>query len=150
MFGKLRKEKGQLTKSIKSARKSLAANSNDGRQAAYHTILPALELAQSQKLHEQQITLFGLLGDVYFQSEQYDTALSAYTDAIQIDGAIGNPEIHFRLGKTQFELGKLDRAADELTRAYMGAGKDIFSRGGEAYFQFLQTRLDPPAGGWDA
>jgi len=61
--------------------------------------------------------------------------------------AIGNPFLHLRLGQCQFELGELDRAADELARAYMGAGAKIFE-GGDKYFSFLKTRLEPPPGGW--
>jgi len=41
-------------------------------------------------------------------------------------GAIGNPFIHFRHGQCQFELGDLERAADELMRAYLGTGRKIF------------------------
>jgi hypothetical protein len=62
-------------------------------------------------------------------------------------GAIGNPFLHLRLGQCQFELGNLDRAGDELARAYMGAGNEIFV-GAEKYFEFLKTRLKPPPGGW--
>lgn len=67
--------------------------------------------------------------------------------AMQCPAAIGNPFLHLRLGQCQFELGNLDRAADELARAYMGAGADIFE-GADKYFAFLKTRLQPPPGGW--
>jgi hypothetical protein len=56
-------------------------------------------------------------------------------------GAIGNPFLHLRLGQVQFELGDLTRAADELTRAYMGAGEDIFQEQAPKYFEFLKTRI---------
>jgi hypothetical protein len=41
----------------------------------------------------------------------------------------------------------MDRAADELTRAYMGAGDEIF-QDAEKYFAFLKTRIKPPGGKW--
>jgi hypothetical protein len=53
--------------------------------------------------------------------------------------AIGNPFIHLRLGQTQFELGNKDRAADELMRAYMGAGAEIFAEEAPKYLEFLGT-----------
>jgi hypothetical protein len=54
--------------------------------------------------------------------------------------AIGNPFLHLRLGQCQFELGALDGAADELMRAYMGAGSDIFKDQDPKYLRFLQSR----------
>ncbi len=62
-------------------------------------------------------------------------------------GAIGNPYLHFRLGQSQLELGNTERAADELARAYMGAGKEIFKYDDPKYFEFLKTKLKPPANG---
>jgi hypothetical protein len=43
--------------------------------------------------------------------------------------------LHLRLG------------ADELARAYMGAGADIFDGAGK-YFAFLKSRLQAPPDGW--
>ena len=68
--------------------------------------------------------------------------------AMWCPGALGNPFLHLRLGQCQFELGGLDRAADELDRAYMGAGTDIFDDEDDKYFAYVKTRLDPPPGGW--
>jgi hypothetical protein len=62
--------------------------------------------------------------------------------------AIGNPFLHLRLGQCQFELGNLDRAADELARAYMGAGLEIFDSEDAKYFEFLKMRMAPPSDGW--
>jgi len=47
-------------------------------------------------------------------------------NAMHCPDAIGNPFLHLRLGQCQFELKALDRAADELMRAYMGGGPDLF------------------------
>lgn len=55
-------------------------------------------------------------------------------------GAIGNPFIHLRLGQAQLELGNTDRAADELMRAYMGGGLEIFAMEDERYLDFLASR----------
>ncbi len=62
--------------------------------------------------------------------------------------AIGNPFLHLRLGQCQFELADLDKASDELIRAYMGAGKDIFSQDDAKYFKFLTTQAKAPPEGW--
>lgn len=56
-------------------------------------------------------------------------------------GAIGNPFVHLRLGQAQFELGDMTRAADELARAYMGAGDEIFEEQDPKYLAFLKTKI---------
>lgn len=148
MFGKKRKLKAEIASAIDTATNALSLNSKDGRLAAYKAIMPALEKAEEAELTEEQIALFSQLGDIYFQAEDFENALSAYSDAIRIEDALGDPDIHFRLGKVQFKLGNEARAADELARAYMGAGSDVFANGGETYFEFLKTKLSPPPDGW--
>ena len=54
--------------------------------------------------------------------------------------AIGNPFLHFRLGQVLYDDAQLDAAADELMRAYMGAGPEVFASEDPKYLQFLQTR----------
>ena len=66
-------------------------------------------------------------GEVYFLQQNYEKALNSFLRAVQGPGGLGNPYIHLRIGQLQYETGDLDAAADELTRAYMGAGDEIFS-----------------------
>lgn len=87
------------------------------------------------------------LGDVYFHAKSFLQGKEVLNDAMHCAGAIGSPFLHLRLGQCQFELGNLDRAADELARAYMGAGLELFGREDPKYFDFLKTRLKPPASG---
>jgi tetratricopeptide (TPR) repeat protein len=91
--------------------------------------------------------LLTAIGDANFLGGHYEQARAAMSDAMGCPGAIGNPFIHLRLGQAQFELGNLERAADELARAYMGAGKEIFEEDDPKYFAFLKTVLKPPANG---
>ncbi|MCP3103292.1 tetratricopeptide repeat protein [Myxococcus sp. K15C18031901] len=84
------------------------------------------------------------LGDTYFQLGDHARALAALQDAVRAPDGLGNPFIHLRLGQCQFELGDLRRAADELARAYLGAGEEIFEDDDEKYLRFIQTRLRPP------
>jgi len=138
----------EIEAEIERARQALSLKTNDGYKAAFAIIIPALDKAAACNLPEKQITLFCLLGDLYMAAKKYETAHSAYTDAIHIEGAIGDPEVHYRLGTTNYELQNHDRAADEFARAYMGAGKDIFEAGDETYFDFLKSRLKSPPDGW--
>ncbi|SHM03275.1 hypothetical protein SAMN02746009_03838 [Hymenobacter psychrotolerans DSM 18569] len=55
--------------------------------------------------------------------------------------AIGNPLIHLRLGQVQYEMGNFAKAKDELMRAYMGQGEEIFEGEDEKYFTFLKQEV---------
>lgn len=57
-------------------------------------------------------------------------------------GAIGNPFVHLRLGQCQFEIGNLERAAVELTRAYALKGDEMFSGEDPKYLAFLKTKIE--------
>lgn len=87
------------------------------------------------------------LGDVYFHAKSYAQGREVLSDAMHCVGAIGSPFLHFRLGQCLLELGDDAQAADNLARAYMGAGKAIFDNEDPKYFEFLKTKLQPPANG---
>jgi len=58
--------------------------------------------------------------------------------------AIGNPFLHLRRGEVLYEQGELAAAADELMRAYMGGGPDLFASEPAKYLEFLRTRAVIP------
>ena len=87
------------------------------------------------------------IGDANFLGQDYTAGRDNLANAMACPGAIGNPFLHLRLGQCNFELGELDRAADELMRAYMGAGPDIFQDQDPKYLAFVKTRakdIEPP------
>ena len=92
--------------------------------------------------------ILAAMGDVKYLSGDYAGGIEDLGRATLCPGATGNAFIHLRRGQCEFELGNLDRAANELTLAYMGAGEEIFEDEDEKYFEFLKTRLEPPPGGW--
>lgn len=81
------------------------------------------------------------LGDCHFLLGNYTQALDYLTHAIRCPDALGNGFIHLRLGQTLFELEQPDRAADELARAYMADGQDLFASQDPKYFTFIKTRM---------
>ena len=110
----------------------------------------AWELLPEPKTNWNAATwLLAAIGDAHFLDGNYDTAREHLSNAMHCPDAIGNPFFHLRLGQCQYELGNADRAADELARAYMGAGYEIFSGQDPKYFTFLKTKLLPPIGGWE-
>jgi len=84
--------------------------------------------------------ILGAIGDANFLAGDFVAGRDNLASAMHCPGAIGNPFLHLRLGQCQFELGALDRAADELMRAYMGARPDIFKDQDAKYLRFLQSR----------
>lgn len=91
--------------------------------------------------------ILGSIGDANFLAGDFAAGRDNLSLAMHGPDAIGNPFLHLRLGQCLYETGDLDRAADELTRAYLGGGADLFD-GADRYLSFLKTRIEPPPGGW--
>lgn len=111
---------------------------HDAALKSYATALRLLPEPWQQ--WEATTWLLAAVADVHFAAKRFEAVRAALSDAMHCPGAIGNPFIHLRLGQACFELGELDRAADELIRAYMGAGEEVFQSDDEKYFSFLKTR----------
>ncbi|BBB62098.1 hypothetical protein UNDKW_3825 [Undibacterium sp. KW1] len=117
-------------------------------QDAHKNYIEALNLVPEPKQDYAATTwILAALGDTYFLVQDYAQAQQVFADAMHCVGAIGNPFLHLRNGQIAFELGDTARAADELCRAYMGAGKEIFERDDSKYFEFLKAKISPPANG---
>jgi tetratricopeptide (TPR) repeat protein len=86
--------------------------------------------------------LMAAVGDTNFHQGDYEAGRDNLGHAMHFPDAIGNPFLHLRLGQCQFELGNLDRAADELMRAYMGGGPELFEDEDDKYLRFLGTRAE--------
>jgi len=56
--------------------------------------------------------------------------------------AIGNPFIHLRRGQVLFEQGEMEAAVQELLRAYMRGGDEIFSEDDPKYFRLLTLKIE--------
>lgn len=85
--------------------------------------------------------IFGSLGDAHFKDGAYEKALKSFANALYCPGGLGNAYIHLGLGKSQYELGQIEEATDNLTRAYMGGGKEVFRESDAKYFTFLNTKI---------
>lgn len=88
---------------------------------------------------EASLWLLTAIGDANFLNKDFKAGADNLNSAMHCPGGIGNPFVHLRLGQCQFELGNMDKAADELTRAYAIEGKDIFESEDTKYFEFLRT-----------
>lgn len=81
------------------------------------------------------------LGDCHFLLGEHVRAHELLTRAMRVPGALGTGFIHLRLGQVQLELGNTARAADELARAYMAEGRELFADEDPKYYAFLRTRM---------
>jgi tetratricopeptide (TPR) repeat protein len=116
-------------------------------EQAYAFYVDALNLVPDPPEEWEATTwILAAVGDLYFLAGNMGRSVTAFEDAVRCPGGLGNPFIHLRLGECYFELDNLDRAADELTRAYMGGGREIFQKENNKYLQFLATRIRPPFG----
>ncbi len=119
---------------------------DDDLEGAIACYEEALALVPEPKTDWEAATwIFTAIGDCRFHLGAFDTAREALLQAVAAPDGLGNPFVHLRLGQAQFELGQLDRSADELARAYMGGGPEIFDDEDPKYWDFIRTKLAPPA-----
>lgn len=86
------------------------------------------------------------MGELRFRKPDFPGALQVFLDAVRCPEGLGDVLIHLRIGQCYYELGDEARAADNLTRAYMGGGREAFKGEDPKYFAFLERRLKPPKG----
>lgn len=84
--------------------------------------------------------ILAAIADAAFLANYKTSAREALEYAMVCPDAVGNPFLHLRLGQVLLDTGEHDRAADELMRAYMGAGADLFAAEDQRYLSFLRTR----------
>ncbi len=91
--------------------------------------------------------ILAAIGDAGFLGGFHQSGLEALEYALNCPDGFGNPFIHLRLGQCALEKGREELAAENLARAYMLEGRDIFATESEKYFDYLKTKISPPASG---
>lgn len=92
---------------------------------------------------EASTWILSAIADSCFLAGRKEAALETLRYAMTCPGAIGNPFLHMRLGQSLLDTGgDEDQVADELLRAYMGAGEEIFETEDPRYLEFLRTRVE--------
>jgi hypothetical protein len=88
--------------------------------------------------------ILAAIADAAYLGGFLNTARDALDEVMGCPDAIGNPFLHLRRGEVLFEQREEDAAADELMRAYMGGGPELFDDEPAKYLDFLRTRADIP------
>jgi tetratricopeptide (TPR) repeat protein len=83
------------------------------------------------------------IGDGLFLQGRHAEALEPLQRAVFCPGGLGHAFLHLRLGQVQFELENIPRAKDELARAFMGGGNEIFAEEDPKYWRFIREILRP-------
>jgi tetratricopeptide (TPR) repeat protein len=118
----------------------LDAGSFDKALEAYRA---AAELIPDPKEDWEASTwIFTAIGEALFFSGEYAEALQNLRVAVVSPDGLGNPLVHLRLGEVYYELDDFEKAGDELTRAYMGGGKEIFESEDPKYINFLTKTIE--------
>lgn len=138
---------GELTNDVHESIKALCqagdSLADDGNySAALEKYWEAWDLLpEPQTKWEAATWILTAIGDANFRSGDFVAGRDNLATAMHCPGGIGNPFLHLRLGQCQFELGNVERAADELTRAHIGGGPEIFAKA-DKYLAFLKTRIE--------
>jgi tetratricopeptide (TPR) repeat protein len=82
------------------------------------------------------------IGDALFFAGKFEQSREVFLHAMSCPDAIGNPFLHLRLGQVYFELNDVSKSLDELMRAYMGGGLEIFQHQDPKYIQLLEATLE--------
>lgn len=126
-------------KSLCAAGDSLA---NDAKyQQAIEEYNKAWELVPNPKNEWEASTwILVAIADAAFLGGYRTTARECLEYSLTCPGGLGNPFVHMRYGQLLLDAGEADHAADELMRAYMGGGADVFRLEDPKYLAFLKTR----------
>jgi tetratricopeptide (TPR) repeat protein len=139
--------KKSITQAQRSFEVGQGAEKVGDNRSAWASYVDALNLVPDPD-DEQSITVEILkrMGELQFRKPDYAKACNVFKDAVRCRGGLGDVLIHLRLGQCYFEAGDRKRAADELARAYMGGGRDVFANEDPKYFRLVEDVLKPPAG----
>jgi hypothetical protein len=106
----------------------------------------ALErLPEPERASAHATEIFGAIGEIHYLGGEVNPALDAFSRAVACDGGLGFPYLHLRLGQLRFMRGELDRARDELMRAFMGSGPAIFEVEDPVYYALIKDAVERPS-----
>lgn len=109
---------------------------------AISTFEEGLELLPAPKEQWEAWTwLSASIGDACYLQSDYDKAGRWFNEALKGPDGLGNPFLHLRLGQIARRRGDESRAVDELLRAYMGDGEQVFD-GSVSDLVFLRSKVD--------
>jgi tetratricopeptide (TPR) repeat protein len=102
-------------------------------------------LPEPRSKWEATLWFLGSIGDAQWHRGDHEAGRDTWRDAL-LSGGVGNPFIHLRRGQTLYELGLLKESGNELLRALLLAGEDIFAEDDPKYLRHVTSVAAPPRG----
>jgi len=103
----------------------------------------ALEIVPIPKTKWEASTwLYAGIGDSFFSLNKFKESANAFYESLNCPNGHGNPFLYLRLGQNLFELDDIKGADDNLMRAYMLEGENIFEDDDEKYINHLKKSYD--------
>lgn len=100
--------------------------------AAERSWAEALDLLPAPTTSWEAYTwLWASIGDVRYSAGDAAGCADAMRRALEADDAVMNPFVHYLLGKALIRLGDQPAGSDELMRAYLLDGEEIFGADGD-------------------
>jgi tetratricopeptide (TPR) repeat protein len=85
--------------------------------------------------------LFVAIGDAYFFDKNFSEAFEWFKKSIYTTDGAGNPFVHMRLGECALELHDIKYARDELMRAFMLGGTELFDEEDPKYLNTIEDLI---------
>jgi tetratricopeptide (TPR) repeat protein len=123
---------------LEQAENFFADSNFDDAIKAFNTALKLLPEPHFE--YDYATRAYAGIGDAHFSKQDYQNCLTALETAKKCDGGLGNPFVHLRLGQAYLRLGNEDNAADNLMRAYMAGGGEVFEEEDPEFLTFLRTK----------
>lgn len=101
-------------------------------------------LTNDEKGRKEGRYLIIRIGEIYFQGNAFENAKYNYNFAIKFKDTIGNPFIHLRLGQLQYYHKNEERMYDELSRALIMGGENIFKNEDSKFITITKSVLKEP------
>jgi tetratricopeptide (TPR) repeat protein len=115
----------------------------DDYKGALKKFTAALDILPTPKQQwEAALWLYASIGDMHLFLEDYQQAADNYYNALNCPDGQESGFVHLRLGEALYELEVKEKALDQLLRAYMLEGKEIFEEEEDKYFAFLQENVE--------
>ena len=87
--------------------------------------------------------LWGSIADIYVVMNDYQAALEYFRQIMKLPLSVGDYDYHARIGLIHYEMGSMEKAKDELMRAYLLKGEDAFKYMGDAkYFELIKPIVE--------
>lgn len=98
----------------------------------------ALEMIPYPKYDWEATTwIFLAIGDAYFFKLDYPQSILSFQEVLKCPDGIENPFTYLRLGQNYFEIGDMVNAKENLLKAYMLDGNDIFEQEDIKYINLI-------------